>query len=221
MEEPQRPGKTDFVYTEADVGHPELFLALRQWRTDTAVAAGVAPYQVLHQKTLIQIAVHLPDSIKNLHTIKGIGQRLAERYGEAIVALVAGYRKKHGIEAVILPSPAVAIGPTGEPRKTGKKEDTKTVSLEMLRGGCTIPEIAAQRGLSVQTVEGHLAYFVKNGTLAIDGLLPADRLGYLEEKMARLDTGSLKGLKTALGEEFSYGEINLVLAHLQHRHGHS
>jgi len=219
MEKETRPAKNETVYTEADVGHPELFRALRQWRTDTARDQGVAPYQVLHQKTLIQIAVHLPDSLKALQTIKGIGKRLAERYGQEIVALVAGYREKNDIKAVELPSPA-AVGPTGERQQTGQREDTKKTSLEMLRAGLAIPEIAAQRGLTAQTVEGHLAYFVKSGELPIDGLLPADRLAYLEDKIASLEpTGSLKTLKTALGEEVSYGEINLVLAHLQHRNG--
>jgi len=218
MEKETRPTKNETVYTEADVGHPELFRQLRQWRTDTARDEGVAPYQVLHQKTLIQIAVHLPDSPSALLAIKGIGKRLAQRYGQEIVALVAGYRERNDIKAVELPNPA-AIGPTGEQKQPSPREDTKQTSLTMLRAGLAIPEIAAQRGLTPQTVEGHLAYFVKTGELAIDGLLPEARLHDLEEKIAALPAGSLKALKTALGDDHSYGEINLVLAHLQHRHG--
>jgi len=216
MEKEQRAAKSDSLYTEADVGHPELFRTLRQWRNETAADAGVAPYQVLHQKTLIQIAVHMPDSIGALKTIKGIGKRLAEKYGPEIVTMVTAYRQEKGIETVTLPSPA-AIGPTGEPKKAGKKEDTKRVSLEMLASGLSIPEIARQRGLTLQTVEGHLAFFVKSGELAIDGLLPDDRRRDLEERIATLQAGSVKAIKAALGDDYSYGEINLVLAHLQHR----
>ena len=178
--------------------------------------AGIAPFQVLHQKTLIQIAVFLPDSLGALKAIKGIGKRLAEKYGAEIVAMVAGYRIENGIEAVILPNPT-AIGPTGEPKKAGKKEDTKTLSREMLASGLSIPEIAEQRGLTPQTVEGHLAFFVKTGELAIDGLLPPDRLRELEERISNIQARSIKDLKIALGDDFSYGEINLMLAHLEHR----
>ena len=216
MEAQQTTTKSSSIYTEADVGHPELFRELRQWRNDKAKDAGIAPFQVLHQKTLIQIAVFLPDSLAALKAIKGIGKRLAEKYGPEIVAMVAGYRIENGIEAVILPNPT-AIGPTGEPKKAGKKEDTKTLSREMLASGLSIPEIAQQRGLTTQTVEGHLAFFVKTGELAIDGLLPADRLRELEERITNIQARSIKDLKIALGDDFSYGEINLMLAHLEHR----
>ncbi len=217
LEGERRPAKTESVYTEADVGHPDLFRALRQWRTDRAGDEGVAPYMVLRQKPLMQIAVHLPDSIDGLLAIKGIGKRLAARYGAEIVALVADFRRKEGIETVALPSPAAGsakVGPTG----TGKREDTKATSLAMLREGLTIAEIADRRVLTKQTVEGHLAFYVKSGELAIDNLLPEERRRALEEKIAALaDLSSLKALKTALGDEYSYGEINLVLAHLHHR----
>lgn len=222
MEAEQRKAKVSSLYTEADVGHPELFHDLRQWRNDTAADAGVAPYQVLHQKTLIQIAVHLPDTIAALKEIKGIGKRLAEKYGAEIVAMVTAYRKAKGIESVILPLPThLAVGPTGEPKKAGgAKEDTKKISLGMLASGLSIAEIAQQRGLNAQTVEGHLAFYIKAGELSIDGLLPDDRRRDLEERMANIQARSLKDLKAALGDDYSYGEINLMLAHLQ-QHGDS
>ena len=216
MEAERSTSKTGSMYTEADVGHPELFRELRQWRTDKAKDEGVAPFQVLLQKTLIQIAVHLPDSLKTLKAVKGIGKRLAEKYGAEIVAMVAAYRTENRIDKVVLPNP-VAIGPTGERKKAGAREDTKKLSLDMLHSGLSIPEIAAQRGLNTQTVEGHLAYFVKAGTIPIDGLLPDDRLRALEERIASIQAHSLKDFKAALGDDYSYGEINLVLAHLQHR----
>jgi len=216
MEAETTKTKVSSLYTEADVGHPELFQQLRQWRTDTAADNGVAPYQVLHQKTLIQIAVHLPDSIAALKEIKGIGKRLAERYGREIVTMVAAYRRDKGIETVALPIPlALSIGPTGERKQAATRENTKQVSLDMLASGLSIEEISSQRGLTRQTVEGHLAFFIKAGELAIDGLVPADRLRVLENKISALNTTSLKAIKEALADEYSYGEINLVLAHMQ------
>ncbi len=110
---PKRKSAT-VLYTEADVGHPELFATLRQWRKHKAREEGIAQYQVLHQKTVVQIAVHLPDSIQALKKIKGIGKRLAARYGEEIIAMVSAYRRKHGIEVVTLPEPAAIEGSAGK-----------------------------------------------------------------------------------------------------------
>ncbi|MDR2550418.1 MAG: HRDC domain-containing protein [Desulfobulbus sp.] len=214
MAEEKRPKPADTLYTEADVGHPALFRALRQWRNDTAATASLAPYQVMHQKTLIQIAIHQPDSMEALQSVKGIGKRLAERYGREILALVADWREADDHGAAIPPSPS-AIGPTGAPKRTGQRLDTKAVSLEMLQTGLSLPEIADQRGLTLQTVEGHLAYFVKNGTLPLAGLLAPERIRELEDKIRPLSASSLKALKIALGDSYSFGEINLVLAHLQ------
>lgn len=217
MEGERRPAKTTVEYIEADVDHPELLRELRHWRTQQAQADNLPAYQVLHQKTLIQIAIHLPDSLAAMLAIRGIGKRLAEKYGEAIVALVAAYRQKHGITTVTLPIPG-AIGPTGAPARPGTKIDTKKTSLDLLNSGLTINEIATQRGLTEQTVAGHLAHFIKAGELSLDGLLPEERRRHLEEQITVHRTTSLKELKTALGDKYSYGEINLVLADLHHRH---
>lgn len=106
-----RPKAATPIYSEADVGHPELFENLREWRKRKAADEGLAHYQVLHQKTLVQIAVHLPETIAALKKIKGIGKRLAARYGAELTAMVAGYRSKHRIESVLLPEPSAMTPP--------------------------------------------------------------------------------------------------------------
>ena len=64
---------------------------------------GLAHFQILHQRVLIQIVVNLPDSRTHLKNIKGVGKKTIEKYGNDILALVTGYRKKHGIDRVKLP----------------------------------------------------------------------------------------------------------------------
>jgi len=95
---PARERKAETVqYTEADVGHPELFQELREWRSEKAADEEVAHFRILHQRVLIQIAVNLPDNLQDLMKIKGIGKRLAEKYGRELVELVSEYREKHGV----------------------------------------------------------------------------------------------------------------------------
>jgi uncharacterized protein YpbB len=208
------------TYSEADVGHPELFGLLRQWRAKKAEAQGVPHFQILHQKTLVQIAVHLPDTLAGLNKIKGIGKRLAEKYGTELVALVADYRRQHHIKEVTLPDSTINEPAANDKKKSVKKEDSKRFSLELFNKGLSMLEIADERGLTVQTIEGHLAFFVKKGELAITGLVAEDKHWTIEQKAAALPGSSLRELRTALGDDYSYGEINLVLAHLQYLEKH-
>jgi hypothetical protein len=204
------------TYTEADVAHPELFETLRQWRRQKAAEEAVAQYQVLHQKTLVQIAVHLPVSMKALKRIKGIGPRLGQRYGRELVEMVADYRRRHTITEVFLPQPS-ALPPSGEDQPApAAKEGTRQVSLQLFKQGKTIAQIAAQRGLATSTIESHIAYFVSRGQLAIDQVLPDEKRLMMEQALAKRRHEPLKALKASLGDACSYGEIKLVLAHLEH-----
>ncbi len=86
------------VYSESDIEHPELFRHLKDWRSRIAKEQGLAHFQILHQRVLIQIVINLPDNRMDLKKIKGVGKKTLENYGEDILALVAGYRQKHGIK---------------------------------------------------------------------------------------------------------------------------
>ena len=80
-------------YSESDIEHPELFRHLKDWRSRKAKEQGLAHFQILHQRVLIQIVVSLPDNRTDLKKIKGVGKKTLEKYGEDILALVAGYRQ--------------------------------------------------------------------------------------------------------------------------------
>jgi superfamily II DNA helicase RecQ len=86
------------VYNESDIEHPELFRHLKEWRSRKAKEQGLAQFQILHQRVLIQIVVSLPDNRTDLKKIKGVGKKTLEKYGKNILSLVSGYRKKYGID---------------------------------------------------------------------------------------------------------------------------
>ncbi len=205
-------------YTEADVGHPELFQQLKDWRTERARADGLPAFRILHQSVLIQIAVNLPDNLNTLEQIHGIGPRTVEKFGDELVALVAAYRREKGITAVELPEPAARTEPEKQtPDKSGTRDkgDTRQISLDMFQSGLTVEQIAARRGLVRSTIEGHLVFFVEQGMLDVARarLVDAAKRRVIEEKIAAMKDASLGQIKKALGEDYSYGEIKFVYAH--------
>jgi DNA helicase-2/ATP-dependent DNA helicase PcrA len=68
----------------------EMYERLRQWRGRVATAAKVPAYVVFTDATLIAITERTPTNRSELAELTGIGPHKLERYGEAVLALVAG-----------------------------------------------------------------------------------------------------------------------------------
>lgn len=207
-------------YTEADIAHPELFQLLREWRASKASEENVAHFQVLHQKTLVQIAVNLPDSIPALLTIKGIGKKLAAKYGDDLVKLVSTYRTHNNIEEVKLPTPRKLPGEgdgiaTGDGTEENPKLPTRLISLELYKQQLTPSQIAEKRGLTVATIENHLAACIEHGELHVDKLLSTETVQNIGQQLSLLEGAKLREIKEALGNGYSYGDIRFVQAHIK------
>ncbi len=69
---------------------PAVLAALRSWRAGAARAAGVPAFVVLHDATLAVVAEARPGDRGALLALPGMGPVKAERYGEALLAVVAG-----------------------------------------------------------------------------------------------------------------------------------
>ena len=80
-----RPGAT----TSLAPVDARLFETLRAWRADLAREQGVPAFVILHDKTLRELASRRPASLPELLDIPGIGQSKAERYGEALLRILA------------------------------------------------------------------------------------------------------------------------------------
>ncbi|MFL5351391.1 DNA topoisomerase 3 [Archangium sp.] len=84
LERSRRSGATLGVSTAS----PQLVEALRAWRLTEARRRRVPAFRILTDKVLGAIASSCPRDSTALQRIHGVGPKLAERYGEAILALV-------------------------------------------------------------------------------------------------------------------------------------
>ena len=198
-------------YSTSDIEHPELFERLKTWRTEQARREDVASFQVLHQRVIIQIVIILPDSLSALKKIKGVGKRTVEKYGEQLVAMILDFCQKNNIKPnKSLPAPSIGINNNNEKTTQAQSGDTRHISYELYKAGKTISEIAQQRGFVNSTIENHLAWYIGRGELDIRDFLSAERLAIIKEKLSELNTESLKEIKVALGDDYSYGDIRMV-----------
>ena len=77
----------------ADGPADPLFEALRARRRELAAEAGVPPYVIFHDSTLREIAASRPASLAELARVQGVGEAKLKRYGEAMLAAVAGHEE--------------------------------------------------------------------------------------------------------------------------------
>ncbi|MBJ7514572.1 MAG: HRDC domain-containing protein, partial [Acidimicrobiia bacterium] len=89
-----------------------LFEDLKAWRLSTSRAADMPAFTVFDNKALIAIATLRPSNIAELLTVSGVGPVKAERYGEAILEIIA----RHNVEI------SLDIAEAEEPDETGETE---------------------------------------------------------------------------------------------------
>jgi ATP-dependent DNA helicase RecQ len=84
------PGRVSPGTLAVSPGAPDeaTVAALREWRVAEARRLAIAPFIILHDRTLLAIAAARPQSTEELLAVPGIGPGKAEKYGDAIVSLV-------------------------------------------------------------------------------------------------------------------------------------
>jgi len=71
--------------------NPELYAALREWRTGMAKKKGLPAFRIFTNTVLGHLASDLPTSYDELHMTQGVGPRLVEKYGKDIIRIVKAY----------------------------------------------------------------------------------------------------------------------------------
>jgi len=185
--------------------HPEFYSRLKMWRDEKAESLNVEVRRVLPQKTLHEIVQTLPATKAELKAVKGMGGTRMQQFGKEILGMVISYRREKGLE--------LPIGAEKEAEKAGLS--TQETSFELFKSGKTIPEVAAERGMAVSTIEGHLAHFVGTGELNIDQVVEPQKTNAIMEYLEKHPTRQITDIRTRLDNKFTYSEIRFVLKYLE------
>ncbi len=191
----------------------ELFRQLKALRREIAEEENVPAYIVLSDATLLELATYLPHNKEEFRKISGFGDIKIEKYGKRFWQVVADYCTEHQLKSRIH-----LKAPKRERRQPRESEtDTKQKTFELFNLGHPLEEIAQLRQLAASTIEGHLAYYVGTGQLNISQLIsdPA-RMNTLRKAIEQHGGDALTPIKNSLGEGYSFGEIRLVMAHLNY-----
>ncbi len=173
----------------------------REWRRAEAKERGMPSFVIMHDSTLEEICHRKPRFFAELLQITGIGERKAEMFGQKLLD---------------------ALSQFGAGARASKPSEKKTApaleTLQMLRAGKTLEEIAQVRGRQLSTVIHAVAGLVETGEIEFSpDWVSREKLAVIEAACATLGLGlnGLKPLKEVLPPEISYDDIRLVVAKLR------
>ena len=178
--------------------HRALFEELRALRKQIADAAGVPPFVVFSDATLVEMAASRPRDERELLSVTGVGEHKLRKYGRQFLAAIDDYRSRTA---------------PGHDRGGLSLElsDTQRDTLSLYQQGLSLAEISSRRGLKDLTVIAHLEELLAAG-LDIDLLrfVDADKVPLIESRLEKVGAVNLTALKEGLPDSISYNDVRLV-----------
>ncbi len=184
----------------------KLFNALVTWREQVADALDISESRVVPTSTLTAIAEKKPTTVKELKALSKMGATRLQRFGAEILNIVLEHQgfKKQDFDD-----------------EESKEELSLNASVQrtkdLIEEGLSIDEIVERRGMARSTIESHVAELVLKGYADARDFMSEEHYENIVEYFTETDDTSLGAAKDVLGEEYSWGELRIVLNEMRSR----
>ena len=142
--------------TQDDRARSGLYEVLVKLRLKISQAKEIAPYMVLTEQTLLQLAEMRPTSSANLEKIVGFNNAKIKSFGDEFIAAIIKYCVDENIVTDKFPTAKSDEALQGV-------NETSMTTYNLYQSGKSPEEIASGRGLAVSTICGHLATCLEKG----------------------------------------------------------
>ena len=190
--------------------HSESFEALRELRRELAVQRGVAPFMILSDTSLQEMAYYFPQNLEDLEKIYGMGQVKIQSFGEKFLEKILECVQKYSVNIQEFSQNNILQKKTSKTvkRAGGNYQNTKVFVEQKL----PLDQIAEKIGFKEATVVNHIEKLLENGeSLDIDYLRPEQKMyDVIAEAFSQNEDDKLRPVFVALKEKYSYDQIRLV-----------
>ncbi len=188
----------------ADAG---LFERLRVLRRDIAAAEKVPPYIVFPDTVLVALAKIRPTTPDGMRQISGVGEVKLRAYGRQFLDAI----REHAAANPAPPPPPQRPAGSSSVAAAARRQQAFT----LFRDGAAVPDVMHQLKLARSTVGDYLVQFVETEKPTdISAWVPDEVYQEVAAAAQEVGTEKLRPIYQALGEQVSYDDIRLVLAHL-------
>jgi len=207
----RRPARREVQSWEgADRG---LFDRLRQWRREVAAQRQVAPFMILPDSVLQQLAILRPTGLETLRQVSGIGEQRLANFGADLIALVGEYCREHWLACDTAQPSSPDLEETGQVRRSA---GSKEAAFPLFARGHSLEQVAQALGRARSTTVEYLRQYIAEECPArIDAWVDEPTYRRVAAAAATSEDGRLKPLFEQLGGEVPYDVLRLVLTHMQ------
>ncbi|MEG4500702.1 DNA helicase RecQ [Microcoleus sp. F10-C6] len=204
--EPQREvqGKVRSLAVEVEA----LFTVLRTLRKQIADEQFVPPYVVFADKSLRDMAEKRPQNLREFEEVYGVGSNKRDKYGKVFLEAIRSFCQEQG-----LPSGAASSDVANLPNLSNVASYSQMQTWELYRQGLTVQGIANARGMSPNTISGHLVELMEMGReVDINLLVEPERQQAIVYAIEVMGDEKLRAIYEFLEERYTFEEIKLVRA---------
>jgi len=199
----------------------DLFERLRAIRRELAEEAQVPAYVIFTDNSLRAMATRRPETRAQFAQIPGVGANKVASLAGAFLAEIRAYCEERGLAgwpegdgAAPSTRPAPPRAASAQNGGSGRLSSARQ-TLDLVRAGLSLEQIAQQRNLARTTLVGHLCDLISAGEqVDLARLMPAERLRQIFAAFAQMGDTPLSPIKEALGDEVSYDDLRLARAAL-------
>ncbi len=200
-------GTSTSSYHKIETAHPVLYRQLKQLRDNICAEDATPVYLVASSATLDEIVRYLPQTKDELLSVSGFGKSKIEKFGQRFLDIITEYCNANNLSSLIHEKPTKR-----QRKESSDKPDTKAESYRLFKEGKQIAEIAIERKLTANTIEGHLSHYVQKGIISVEEIVAKEKIVLIEPLAKSFEGGSITPIKENLGDNITFGEIRLVLA---------
>ncbi|MEG4502245.1 DNA helicase RecQ [Microcoleus sp. F6_B4] len=204
--EPQREvqGKVRSLAVEVEA----LFTVLRTLRKQIADEQFVPPYVVFADKSLRDMAEKRPQNLREFEEVYGVGSNKRDKYGKVFLEAIRTFCQEQG-----LPSGAASSDVANLPNLSNAASYSQMQTWELYRQGLTVQGIANARGMSPNTISGHLIELMEMGReVDINLLVEPERQQAIVYAIEVMGDEKLRAIYDFLEERYTFEEIKFVRA---------
>ena len=164
------------VVKKIKIEENELFIILKELRMEISREEKIPPYMVFGDSTLKELSNRMPITDEQFLDISGVGNSKLNKYGDKFMAKIKEYIEEKNIEVNWsfnrTKSTNISFDEVLEnddnkkyskTKEEGEKRKSHDITVDYIKLGKSLKEIAKERNLALTTIMGHVQLYISEG----------------------------------------------------------